>query len=69
MYLSIEYWKSALDHIKLEGSNYITRILSLILLCSLNNEYIVDSITMYTDRTVAWSFNEYSKIETLFGWD
>ena len=48
----------------MEISKLITHILDDIFVVSINNKQIVESITTYTDRTLAWSFNDYLKKET-----
>ena len=52
-----------------ERLNYITYISSLIFVWFLKDEYFVEYITTQTDRTVAWPFDDYSIIETLFSGD
>ena len=54
-------------HMIMERWILIIYILADILLLLLYIKYIVDCITEYTDQMVAQSFDDYSKIETLFG--
>ena len=67
MYWSIEYTKSAWDYRNIKVLKYINYISSLIFVWSFDNEYIVDSMNIYTYQTVSRLFDNYSKAETLFG--
>ena len=59
-------WKSAWDHRNTE-LDYLNFCFDI---CMISwNECFVYSITIYNDQTVAWSFNDYLKIKTLFGGD
>ena len=66
MYWSINDRNSAWYHMNIEGLNYITYISSLILILLIDNKYTVDSITEYTNPTIALLFDDDMKIETLF---
>ena len=65
----LEKKNSAWYHRNIKVSKYISHISSLIFVWSLYNEYTVYYISMYTGQTVTFSFNDYSKIETLFSGD
>ena len=52
-----------------ETSKLSTDISYLIFVSPINDKYIVDYITTYINKMVAWSFDDYSKIETTFGGD
>ena len=56
-------------HLIMEILKFVTYVSANIFVWSLKNKFIVDSITMYTNRTVDRSFYDSSKIDTLFSRD
>ena len=62
MYWSIENRNSARDHKKAEGSKISIYISSLIFVWLIGDEGTIYYITMQTNQTVSWSFNDDSKI-------
>ena len=68
MYRFIDNQNSAQYHRNIKVSKYITYILSLIFILSINNEYTVNYINTYTDQTSSWFFDDDSKKENVLAY-